>query len=194
MAPLSTFSPTTDLLLRRPVVLQLTGKSKSAVYRDISKGLFPKPVSIGGAGVAWLRNEIASINQARITGRSDEEIKQLVIDLEESRKSDDYLDDAAVHNVMNNQKSLKQHIIPVIGYSMIQPITDEFNKVVDGFCVPIIAFIKHENGLVTPVSIFQSFEDGTQPPILIPSGKVFDAFETEYSSIQDWINSKNDEV
>jgi len=42
-----------DRLLRQREVLQLTGKSKSALYREIKDKLFPSPVRIGKRAVAW---------------------------------------------------------------------------------------------------------------------------------------------
>lgn len=77
--------PTITPLLRWPVVEQATGESRSTIYRKIAKGLFPKPVQIGGERVAWPANEVAAINQARIAGRSEDEIKKLVIELEAAR-------------------------------------------------------------------------------------------------------------
>jgi prophage regulatory protein len=77
-----------NTLLRRPLVSGLIGKSRSTLYRDIQKGLFPKPVSIGGERVAWPANEVQAINQARIASKSDQEIKQLVIALEVLRAED----------------------------------------------------------------------------------------------------------
>lgn len=78
---LSTINP----LLRRPIVEQATGDSRSTIYRKIKRGLFSKPVHIGGDRVAWPANEVTAINQARIAGKSDAEIKQLVIELETAR-------------------------------------------------------------------------------------------------------------
>lgn len=72
-------------LLRRPVVEQATGHSRSTIYRDIQRGLFTKPVEIGGTRVAWPANEVEAINKARIAGKSDDEIKALVIELEAAR-------------------------------------------------------------------------------------------------------------
>lgn len=74
-------------LLRRPVVEQATGDSRSTIYRKIQRGLFTKPVQIGGERVAWPANEVQAINQARIAGKSDAEIKTLVIELESARAS-----------------------------------------------------------------------------------------------------------
>ncbi len=85
MAILNTALSPINRLLRRPVVEEITGKSRSTLYRDIKKGSFIKPVSIGGDRVAWPQNEIEAINQARIAGKSDEDIKQLVIELEAAR-------------------------------------------------------------------------------------------------------------
>lgn len=71
--------------LRRPAVSEATGKSRSTLYRDISKGLFTKPVDIGGGRSAWPENEIAALNNARIAGKSDDQIKTLVAELEVAR-------------------------------------------------------------------------------------------------------------
>ena len=72
-------------LLRRPSVQQLTGKSRVTLYRDMKKGLLTNSVQIGGNRVAWPQNEIIAINQARISGKSDNEIKQLVKELHAAR-------------------------------------------------------------------------------------------------------------
>ena len=85
MAMTSNILPTINPLYRRPIVEQATGDSRSTIYRKIKKGLFTKPVQIGGERVAWPANEVTAINQARIAGKSDEEIKALVIELEAAR-------------------------------------------------------------------------------------------------------------
>lgn len=77
--------PPLNPLCRRPVVEQATGDSRSTIYRKIQKGLFTKPVNIGGERVAWPANEIQAINQARIAGKSDADIRLLVIELEAAR-------------------------------------------------------------------------------------------------------------
>jgi prophage regulatory protein len=77
-----------DLFLRRPAVEQLTGKSRTALYRYIRKGLFTKSVPIGGDRVAWSASEVAAINQARKAGKSEEEIKKLVAELEAARTAE----------------------------------------------------------------------------------------------------------
>ncbi len=85
MAMTSAILPVINPLLRRPIIEQVTGDSRSTIYRKIGKGLFTKPVQIGGDRVAWPQNEIVAINAARIAGKSDAEIMALVIELEAER-------------------------------------------------------------------------------------------------------------
>jgi prophage regulatory protein len=82
MALTSIITPHINHLYRRPVVEAAMGKTRSTLYRDIKKGVLTKPVNIGGDRVAWPANEIQAINQARIAGKSDADIKLLVIELE----------------------------------------------------------------------------------------------------------------
>jgi len=100
-------SPVTDPLLRRHVVEQATGKSRTTLYRDIKKGLMTKPVAIGGHRVAWPSSEINAINQARIAGRSEPELMALVVELEMTRGMLDILQKSIVRSVFN--ESRKNH-------------------------------------------------------------------------------------
>jgi prophage regulatory protein len=73
-------------LLRLPAVCAHLGESRSTVYANIRQGLFVKPVSLsGGHAVAWPADEVAAIINARIAGKSDDEIKALVKLLEQAR-------------------------------------------------------------------------------------------------------------
>ena len=73
-------------ILRMPAVKAQTGhRSHASIYNAINDGLFTKPVQIGGERVAWPANEIEAINRARIAGKSDDEIKALVVELEAAR-------------------------------------------------------------------------------------------------------------
>lgn len=87
-------TPPITPILRRPTVQQLTGKSKSAFYRDLKAGLFTQPVTIAEdkhgdpCMVGWPANEVQAINQARISGKSNAEIKQLVKALMAARQPD----------------------------------------------------------------------------------------------------------
>lgn len=77
----------TNTILRLPAVLKERGRSRSAHYQDIQQGLFTKPVSIGLRAVGWPENEVLALNAARIAGKSNDEIRQLVIKLETTRKT-----------------------------------------------------------------------------------------------------------
>lgn len=74
-------------ILRLPIVLRKRGRSRSAHYLDIQQGLFTRPVQIGLRAVGWPDNEVDSLNEARIAGKSEGEIRQLVATLEAARKS-----------------------------------------------------------------------------------------------------------
>ncbi len=76
----------TNTILRLPAVNSITGVSRSTHYLRISQGLFTKPVNLGPRAVGWPASEIAALNAARIAGKSDEEIKKLVVMLEAARK------------------------------------------------------------------------------------------------------------
>ncbi|MCL2307082.1 MAG: AlpA family phage regulatory protein [Proteobacteria bacterium] len=65
-------------LWRLPIVKAETGFSRSTLYQRIKKGLFVPPVSLGGRSVAFPANEVSAINAARIAGKSDDEIRDLV--------------------------------------------------------------------------------------------------------------------
>lgn len=79
--------PPVNSLFRRKIVEQITGESRSTIYRKIQRGLFTRPVKIGGERVAWPANEVAAINQARIAGKSEGDIKELVEQLHAERIS-----------------------------------------------------------------------------------------------------------
>lgn len=73
-------------LVRQPQVTNATGKSRSALYAEIAVGLFSKPVKLGKRCVAWPSHEISALNAARIAGKTDDEIRALVTQLEAERK------------------------------------------------------------------------------------------------------------
>ena len=45
-------------ILRLPQVMARTGLSRSTIYLRISKGQFPRPISLGGRAVGWIEEEI----------------------------------------------------------------------------------------------------------------------------------------
>jgi prophage regulatory protein len=74
-------------ILRLPAVKASTGLSRSTLYLRIAQGVFPKPVSLGARAVGWPASEVAALNAARISGKSDLEIRGLVVKLEAARKT-----------------------------------------------------------------------------------------------------------
>ena len=77
------------------------------------------------------------------------------------------------------------------GFSIVEPVTED-DKIVEAVLVPIVGWIISE-GIVHPVSMFE-FCKNNDYPIMTPAGIVFDAFQTPYDSIQDWMTYKNKEV
>ena len=74
-------------ILRLPATLKRRGKSRSSHYVDIKNGLFVKPVRIGLRAVGTPEDEVDALNAARIAGKSDDEIRALVVKLEAARKT-----------------------------------------------------------------------------------------------------------
>lgn len=74
-------------ILRLPEVLKRRGRSRSAHYKDIQDGLFPPPIKIGSRAAGWTDQETDTINAARIAGKSDDEIRELVFKLLAARKT-----------------------------------------------------------------------------------------------------------
>jgi prophage regulatory protein len=59
-----------------------TGQAISSVYADAKNGLLPPPVKLAGRRASgWISREIAAVQQARIQGKTEDEIKQLVREL-----------------------------------------------------------------------------------------------------------------
>jgi prophage regulatory protein len=74
-------------ILRLPTVKAESGLSRSTIYLRIAQGLWTKPVSLGARAVGWPANEVATLNAARISGRSNSEIRDLVVKLDAARKT-----------------------------------------------------------------------------------------------------------
>jgi len=56
-----------EALLRRKVVQELTGLSRSGLYASVKNGTFPRPVKIGLRAVAWRSDDIANWISGRIS-------------------------------------------------------------------------------------------------------------------------------
>lgn len=65
-------------LLKLPEVLNLSAMKPTSVYQQAKAGLFPPPIKLTERSSAWVESEVAAVNAARIAGKSDAEIKQLV--------------------------------------------------------------------------------------------------------------------
>ena len=73
-------------ILRLPSVRAETGhRSDASIYNAIRAGLFPRGVAIGQRARGWPSGDVAAINQARIAGKTDAEIRELVKTLHAKR-------------------------------------------------------------------------------------------------------------
>ncbi len=68
-------------ICRLPKVQIMTGLARSTVYDHIAQGLITKPVKLGARAVGWPEEEIQAILAARIAGKSELDIKRLVLSL-----------------------------------------------------------------------------------------------------------------
>lgn len=78
-----------NTLLRLPAVKAQSGYSRSTIYLRMSQGLWTRPVSLGARAVAWPAGDVAALNAARIAGKTDDQIRVLVVKLEASRRAAD---------------------------------------------------------------------------------------------------------
>lgn len=74
-------------MLRLPATLAKTADGRSTHYLKIAQGFMTSPVSLGARAVGWPEHEIDAVLNARIAGKSDDEIRTLVMDLEAARKA-----------------------------------------------------------------------------------------------------------
>jgi prophage regulatory protein len=62
-------------------------RSNASIYNLIRDGLWTKPVPIGQRSVGWPDDEVRALNAARIAGKSDDEIRELVNRLHTKRST-----------------------------------------------------------------------------------------------------------
>lgn len=74
-------------IFRLPAVKSESGYSRSTIYLRISQGLWTKQISLGPRCIGWPANEVTALNAARISGKTDAEIRDLVVRLESARKA-----------------------------------------------------------------------------------------------------------
>lgn len=76
-----------DRFMRLPEARTSRGRSRSAHYSDIKNGTCTAPVALGARSVGWPASEIEALNAARIAGRTDDQIRELVRSLHAARKA-----------------------------------------------------------------------------------------------------------
>lgn len=72
-------------ILRLSAVKTESGYSRSTIYLRMAQGLWTRQVSLGPRCVGWPAHEVAALNAARIAGKTDEDIRALVVKLEAAR-------------------------------------------------------------------------------------------------------------
>lgn len=58
-------------IIRLKEVIDVTGLARSTVYKYVTDGSFPKPVSLGDRSVGWVENEVHEWILARIEQRDE---------------------------------------------------------------------------------------------------------------------------
>ena len=71
---------------RLPQALAESGKTRSPWYQDIQRGLMTKSVKLGRRAAGWPAIEVQAINQARIAGKTEQQIHDLVERLHQARQ------------------------------------------------------------------------------------------------------------
>jgi len=64
-------SSVSDSILRVRQVMAACGKSRSAIYKDMQRGLFPRQIKITGRASGWSRNEIEAWLEQRKRARDE---------------------------------------------------------------------------------------------------------------------------
>lgn len=74
------------MILRLPAVKARTGhRADASIYNAIRAGLFTVGVHIGQRAKGWPDYEVDAINAARIAGKSDDDVRELVRSLHAKR-------------------------------------------------------------------------------------------------------------
>lgn len=62
-------APSDDGLLDLSQVKRITTLSKTVIYREMRKGAFPRPITVGAGSARWLRTELRDYLMQRVTER-----------------------------------------------------------------------------------------------------------------------------
>jgi len=76
-----------NALLRTKDVCTVTGMARPTLYQAMAEGLFPRPIKLGEKSSAWPASEVNAVLAARIAGRSNDHIRELVAELTGARKN-----------------------------------------------------------------------------------------------------------
>ena len=72
-------------LLRIGDLLEKVPMCRSWIYDQVGKRLFPPPVGIGARAVAWVEAEVDQVVEAKVAGKTEAEIQELVGELVAAR-------------------------------------------------------------------------------------------------------------
>ena len=73
--------------LRKPAVRKRSGCSDSTLYLKISQGLWTKAVALGPRMSGWPDSEVDALLAALMAGKTEADIRALVIELHQVRKT-----------------------------------------------------------------------------------------------------------
>ena len=76
--------------LRVRDVAARTARSQSQLYKEVQRGLFPKPMNIGTGGrtmSAWQESEIERMMKAIVRGATNAELETVARQIEQDRES-----------------------------------------------------------------------------------------------------------
>jgi len=77
---------TTHKIIRLDEAKNILGLSKSSFYNRIKEGALPSAINLGGRAVGWVEQEISAILNAMIAGKSQSDVKALVVELTNKRQ------------------------------------------------------------------------------------------------------------
>lgn len=67
-------------------VLEYRYRSRSSHLRDVKNGMCTTAINVGPNSVVWLTTELETLRAAVIAGKSEDEIKQIVRELQDLRQ------------------------------------------------------------------------------------------------------------
>lgn len=72
-------------MLPTRATMEATGFSRPYLYALMKDGLFPRPVKWGDKFSVWPEDEVCAVINARVAGRTNDELRQLVAELTDAR-------------------------------------------------------------------------------------------------------------